>query len=120
MLDAAKIDGITGLASVTEETMSEQAAETTQGTTIVGWEMIAKAVTKALDRSVSVPTARRYAAPGHDNRLPVVRFEGCKDVFLRPLALKLWVELQKREVPIGMRPSGRSRPRRKKARRAKR
>lgn len=74
---------------------------------IVGHANIAAAVGKAIDRSVSVRTAKRYARQGRDNRLPVQVYPDGR-VYLLPADLDVWVRAWKAPRPSGGRPSGRA------------
>ena len=74
----------------------------------MGWGQIAKAVTKALKQSVVTRTARRYAEPGRENRLPVYRYPNGR-VYLMPQDLALWAAVWMRQLPVGAQTPGKGR-----------
>ena len=72
---------------------------------IAGWEAIATAAGRAIQQSVSVNTAKRYAAPGRDNRLPVYKYQN-ERVYLSPEDLALWARAWLRRRPLGAKVPG--------------
>ena len=72
---------------------------------IVGWAAIAVATGKAINRSVVVKTAQRYASPGRSNRLPVDSY-GNGTVYLARADLALFARAWLRARPVGSKPAG--------------
>lgn len=72
---------------------------------IRGWTAIAKAVGKAVQQSVTPKTARRYAKPGRESRLPVYKY-GNGRVYLLPEDLELWARAWLVARPPGGTPAG--------------
>ena len=72
-------------------------------TPIIGWDEIAKAVTKETGSSCSVRTAQRYAKAGRHNRLPVWCYDNGR-VYLLPAGLDVWN--RSRSMPLGAHPVG--------------
>ncbi len=70
-----------------------------------GWDEIAKATSKALGRSVQVSTARRWAAPDRQPRLPVFQY-GNGRVYMNLAHLALFKTAWTSQVPVGGRPPG--------------
>lgn len=74
---------------------------------IIGYDQIAKAVTRAIKCSVSVRTAKRYAAQGRTNRLPVFVYPNGR-AYLIPAHLALWAQAWLARKPSGARPPGKA------------
>ena len=72
---------------------------------IKGWDAIAAAAGKAIRSSVSVSTAKRYASPGRDNRLPVYQYQ-TTHVHLAVEDLALWAKAFLRRRPLHAKPAG--------------
>jgi hypothetical protein len=73
---------------------------------IVTYEKIAIAVGKAINRSVSERTAKRYAQQGRENRLPVQVYPDGR-AYLLPADLEVWARAWLAPRASGGRPSGR-------------
>jgi hypothetical protein len=84
---------------------TETASEETTQPPICGWTDIAAEASKAIQQSVTVRTAQRYAEPGKDNRLPVWIWPNGR-VYLMPEELELWKRAWLRRRPTGGRMPG--------------
>lgn len=68
---------------------------------IVGWEEIAKALGRALKRSVTSRTAKRYAMKGRDNRLLVKKYPSSRSVWCLPAWIESFRLVEEEGVPLG-------------------
>ncbi len=67
-----------------------------------GWAEIAAAAGRAVNRSISVSTAERYAEQGRANRLPVLKY-GNGRVYMTSEGCALWAVAFLRGTPTGAR-----------------